>query len=271
MFKPNMTPMIATLLVASGLVCFTAQAQEANGNQTESPRMMPRDADPDWEVATVRPSDPNDRHDRFGTNGRHVVIENQTIEMMMLVAYGIQKSQILGGPSWIRTQHFDVDGIPDVAGEPNLVQLQGLVAKILKERFGMTLHREKREMAVFALTIAKDGPRLTPSKYDPDDSPEEDGSGADGWETRTFTDTSMQDLALMLLVYTDKPVVDQTDLKGKFDFKLKWTPDDTRTTDPNAPPGLFTAIQEQLGLKLVPTKAPVDVLVIDHVAQPSAN
>lgn len=75
----------------------------------------------------------------------------------------------------------------------------------------------------------------------------------------------------MLLVYTDKPVVDQTSLKGKFDFKLRWASDDSRTTDPNAPPGLFTAIQDQLGLKLVATHAPVDVYVIDHIAQPSAN
>ena len=88
-----------------------------------------------------------------------------------------------------------------------------------------------------------------------------------------YTNVSLKDLAgnLQAMVGDGKPVVDQTGLAGRFDFTLKWTREQTPSTDPNAAPGLFTAIQEQLGLKLEPVKAPVGVIVIDHVERPSAN
>jgi len=75
----------------------------------------------------------------------------------------------------------------------------------------------------------------------------------------------------MLMIYTDRPIVDQTGLQGRYDFDLRWTKDETRTTDTDAPPGLFTALQEQLGLKLEATKAQADVLVVDKVERPAAN
>jgi uncharacterized protein (TIGR03435 family) len=81
----------------------------------------------------------------------------------------------------------------------------------------------------------------------------------------------MPDLAQILQFRVDRPVVDQTGLKGRFDFKLQWTTDDAQAPQPDAPPGLFTAIQEQIGLKLERVKAPADVLVIDHVQRPGAN
>jgi uncharacterized protein (TIGR03435 family) len=90
--------------------------------------------------------------------------------------------------------------------------------------------------------------------------------------TGTFQNTSMPDLALMLLGQVDRPVVDQTGLKGRYDFQLLWTRDEAATAaGTDAPPGLFTAIQEQIGLKLEPVRAPADVLVIDRLEKPGAN
>jgi uncharacterized protein (TIGR03435 family) len=232
--------------------------------------MMAVDADPGWEVATIRPSDPDDKNQSFDVRGRHIVIENQPVEMMLLVGYGVQKSQIVGAPEWVRTERFTVDGVPDVDGEPTLEQFQSLVRKLLAERFAMKLHHEQREMPVYALTVAKGGTKMARSTGDPNGHPRENGGGGN-IRSFKFTNTSMPDLALLLLVEVDRPVVDHTGVQGRYDFQLKFSKDDANTTDPNAPPRIFTAIQEQVGLKLEPTRAPADVLVIDKIERPSAN
>jgi len=253
-------------MLVMGVVA-TARAQ----SDSTKPGMMAKSADPGWEVVTVKPSDPNDKFDMMSTRGRHVVIRNKSVEAMLRLAYGIQRSQIVGAPEWTRTEHFDIDGVPDVDGQPNMKQYQGLVQKVLAQRFGMKSHQERREMPVFALEVAKDGPKMPPSKADPNGLPDNEGMGGNGRQIRKYTNVSMSDLAIMLQFNLDRPVVDQTGVKGRYDFKMQWTVDEGQSTDPDAPPGLFTAIQEQIGLKLEPAKAPVDVLVIDQVEKPGAN
>jgi len=242
----------------------------ADGGQT-TPQMMAKDADPDWEVVTVKPSDSNETRDRMDVEGRHVIVKNETVEGMLVAGFSVQKNQIAGAPDWVKTEHWDVDGVPNVDGQPNVQQLQGMLRKVLEERFGLKLHHEQREMPVFALTVAKGGPKMTANTSDPKGLPGRDVRGGSGQWTNMFTNTSMSDLALMLLFYTDRPIVDQTGLQGRYDFKLQWTMDESRATEPDAPPGLFTAMQEQLGLKLEPVKAPADVLVVDKVERPGAN
>ena len=127
-----------------------------------------------------------------------------------------------------------------------------------------------RELAIYAIQIAKGGPKLTPAKY-PDATPNERSSGKGTEATVTYTSATMQDFTAGEQRFLDRPLIDQTGLTGKYDFSLHYTYDEARATDPNAPPGIFTAMQGQLGLKLVPVKAPVDVLVIDHVERPSEN
>ena len=89
-------------------VATTAMAQSA----APKPGNMAKDADPGWEAMTVKPSDPNDKFDMMSTRGRHVVIRNKTVEAMLRLAYGVQRSQIVGAPDWTRTEHFDIDGVP---------------------------------------------------------------------------------------------------------------------------------------------------------------
>ena len=258
------------VLAASALGSVALYAQDGAG--APHPKMMAKDADPDWDVVTVKPSAPtSDKGDYMDVHGRHWTFQRETLDLMLGVAFNLQKKQIVGEPDWAKTDQWDVDGLSDTDGEPDLKQLQIMMRKVLIERFGLKQHNEQREMPVFAITVAKGGPKLTENTSDPDGTMDQNGSGGNGWHLSQFSNAAMSDLALILNFFVDRPVVDQTGLKGRYDFKLKWLTDDSHATDPNAPPGLFTAIQEQLGLKLEPIKAQATVLVIDKVDRPSAN
>ena len=248
-----------------------AQEHPAASGSTQ-PQMMAKDADPDWEVVTVRPSDPNATNNTFDVRGRHVIIGHRTVEIMLRMAYSLQESQIVGAPDWTKTKYFDADGVPNVEGQPNLKQFQTMVRKLLSERFGLVAHVEQRELPVYALSMTRSGPRMTNSTGDPDGLPNDTDHRSAGQQSVKMSNATMGDLVLELMFYTDRPVVDQTGLNGRHDFTLKWTFDESKApTDGTAAPSLFTAIQEQLGLKLEPVKAPVPVLVIDKVEPPSAN
>jgi len=238
---------------------------------------MAQDASPDWAVATVRPSDPdakpvNDRLLAFRFYGRQFLIERQTVESMLMVGYGLQKNQIVSGPEWVRTQLFDIDGLANVEGEPSVEQFQSMIRNLLVERFWLKTHEETRSISVYALTIAKDGPKLIQSKADRNGGGRIQVGGGPGYRTLNFQEVSMQDLPIMLVLYLDRPLLDRTDLHGKYDFTLKYTYDEERApSDGSAPPSLFTAFQEQLGLKLQAMRAPAPVLVIDAIKMPGEN
>ena len=262
------TVIVAGLSAAGSLV---AQGSAADV-EAKKPQMMAKDADPDWEVVTVRPSDPNATNAKFDLHGRELIVENQTVETILMFGYGLQKSQIAGAPDWVRSDRFDVDGVPDLDGQVTIQQFQSMVRKLLSERFGLKAHKEQREMPVFALRVSKDGPKLTPTRTESGTTPNQQVNNGHGYRSLRFTNYSMPQLALMMLVYVDRPVVDQTGLPGQYDFNLSYTYDETvAPTDGTAPPSLFTAIQEQMGLKLEPVKAPAEVLVVDSVERPSAN
>ena len=243
----------------------------APGDTQATPTMMPKGADPDWEVVTVKPGDPYAKSDHIDQHGRHVTLENETVEMLIWAGNNVHKSQIAGLPEWAKTERWTVDGLADVEGEPDVVQLQTLMRKVLAERFGLKLHREQRELQVYALRAAKGGSKLTANTSDPNGESDERGRHGVGWQMYQYTNTSIAEFVLEMLWAVDRPIVDQTGLKGRYDFQLKWLTDENHAMDPDAPPGLFTAIQEQLGLKLEPVKAAADVLVIDKVERPGAN
>jgi uncharacterized protein (TIGR03435 family) len=258
------------VLVVMAFAVATVRAQDAVG--AADPGMMAKDADPGWEVATVRSADPDDKVSHINIEGRRVMVEHEPVMAMLKFAYGVQEGQVVGAPEWTKTERWDVNGVPDAPGKPNLPQFQSMMRKMLAERFGLKLHHEQREMPVFALTVAKGGPKLEKSAGDPNGGPGSDGRVANGIETHRYTNASMPDLALMLMIYGDRPIVDQTGLQGRYTFQLRWTRDETAaTTDADPPPGLFTAMQEQLGLKLEATRAPADVVVVDKVERPNAN
>jgi uncharacterized protein (TIGR03435 family) len=244
------------------------------------PKAMPADADPAFDVATIKPSDPNVRGNWFTVRGRNFSTHNISLAGMMKFAYGVHAKQLVNGPDWFDKDTYDLNGVPDGEGQPSDKQWKTMMKKLMADRFGLTFHIEKRELAVFALTVGKDGPKNMTADADGGPLPSLFFQGTPGGIMLPVRNATMADFTgLFQEVVLDKPVVDQTGLKGRFDFTIKWAPAEGEFGGhgpppgevPDAPPGLFTAIQEQIGLKLDTTRTMVEVMVIDHVEKPSAN
>lgn len=248
-----------------------ALAACAQDNGSQPLRPMAQNADPAFEVAVIKPADPNDRNQGFRLNGHRISIENMSMTSLICFAYSIQKSQIVNAPGWFDEQLWNIDGVPDVEGAPNWHQYRRMLQKLLTARFGLEMHHDRRELPVYALTVAKGGPKIGKSKSDPDALSDQSGHGIGSQQYMKFTNDAMSDFALTLQLMVDKPVVDETNLSGRYDFTLLWTPNELQVTDPDAAPGLFTAVQEQLGLKLEAAREPTDVLVIDAATRPTQN
>jgi uncharacterized protein (TIGR03435 family) len=247
----------------------------------EPPKPMAADAIPKFDVVTVKPSDPNRPGKLFTIRGRHVMTINTTLNDIITFAYGLHAKQIVDAPAWFSTDKFDIDGVPDVEGQPSTKQFKLLFQSVLTDRFKLTFHRDEKELSVYALTVGKGGPKMTETIHKPTDPVNFLFRGKPG--ALIVTNSTMKDFCDgMQSAVMDKPVVDHTGLTARYDFNLNWTPDESQfesmggfkppaTEDPNAPPALSTAMQEQLGLKFDATKAPAPVFVIDHVEKPSAN
>lgn len=245
------------------------------------PKTMASDAPLTFEVATIKPSVPNAPGKLFTVKGRDVMTINTTLADLMTMAYDVHLNQISGGPSWMENDKFDITGRPVAEGVPNVDQLRGLLRSLLADRFRLTVHTDKKEMAAYVLTVGNSGHKMTPNTANPTGLP---GLGFKQLGVLGVVNANMGHFAgLLQSSVLDRPVVDRTGLQGRFDFTLTWTPDDSQfrsfgprppapaTPDVNAPPGLFTAIQEQIGLRLERTNAPVDVIVVDRVERPSEN
>jgi len=249
----------------------------------EPPKKMPADADPSFDVVTIKPSDPTKMGKNFGFRGRHFTTFHTNVNDLIAFAYGLHAKQIVNAPPWLGTEMYDIDGVPDVEGRPNDKQSAIMMQKLLVDRFQLKFHHEKRELAVYTITIARGGPKLIKTTSAPNDD-------TAFWYRNlgqlTVKNMTIADFAeWMQASAMDRPVVDRTGLTDRYDFKLNWTPDESQFAqfrsggmapppakdDPNAPPGLYTAIQEQLGLKMDAVKASADVIVIDQVERPSAN
>lgn len=234
---------------------------------------MASSAHPAFEVATIKHSDPDDGSRGFHSSGRNLFMENETMNDLISFAYGVHVKQIVDAPAWFGSERFDIKGFPDTDGVPDLAQYREMVSKLLAERFHLQFQREQREMPRFTVTVAKGGPKIAPTKSAPEDGlPDQTGNIDGGHVFWRFTNNSMSEFAEFLQSSVlDRPVVDQTGLKGKFDFKLEWTTNPDAVTDPAAAPGFLTALQEQAGLKVETSKGEVPVLAITHAEQPSAN
>jgi uncharacterized protein (TIGR03435 family) len=241
---------------------------------------MDANASPSFEVATIKPTKPDERRKMFTVRGRRFIIVNQPLSSIISFAYGVHAKQVIGLPPWADSDKYDIEGVPDTEGMPNDKQLKGMLQKLLASRFQFKFHQDKKELPVYVLSVAKSGPKLNQSGGDPTGLP---GLGFRQLGQLNVHNATMRDFTELLQnVVLDRPVLDQTGLTGKFDFMLNWTPDDSQfsglgarvpppTDGANAPPNLYTALQEQIGLKLDATKAQAEVMIVDHVEKPSAN
>jgi len=250
------------------------------------PVRMAANANPTFEVATIKPSDPARPGKLFTVRGRDVVTINTTVNDLITMAYNLHVKQVTGGPSWLDSEKYDLTGRPDVPGQPSVAQIKTMLQKLLTDRFQLKFHREQKELAVYAITVAKTGVKIAKSEGDPNGLPGLffGGGGPGGGVNFNVRNATLAEVANTLQgSVLDKPVVDQTGLAGKYDFIVKFTPDPGQmaafggpgapppAANPDAPPDLFAAFTQQLGLRLETSKAPVDVLVIDKIEKPTAN
>ncbi|MBZ5611102.1 MAG: TIGR03435 family protein [Acidobacteriia bacterium] len=230
----------------------------------------------EFEVASVRPNTANDRivTINVGPGGRFAA-RGYTLGLLMQRAYGVMGWNVSGGPEWIRTDRFDVAANASVEGNLTEAQLQPMLQRLLAQRFKLSLHRSSKEMPGYALVVAKNGPKVKPAadRQEHQDSFRMGGTGLSG------QGIAMQDFARFVGGKLGLVAVDETRLKGLYDFKADWKveADPSASALPDFDPrdalrfAVFTALQEQLGLKLAPKKITVQMLVIDNAERASAS
>jgi len=231
---------------------------------------------PSFDVAAIRLHDPAP-HERShiynsATDGSFKTI-NVSLLAIVQFAFAIPDSRILDVPGWMKSQPFDIEAKSDDSVNELLGKLSPEEAKPLKlamiqallaERFKLKVHRETRVLPIYELVVSKGGPKLPAAKTDGLMINHSRGHlDAQGMTTARIAQELAPDVG--------RVIVDKTGLDGRFDIDLHWTPDDASSTAADAPPSIFTALEEQLGLRLITAKGPVEVLVIDHVEMPSAN
>jgi|SRR5579863_2033945 len=240
-----------------------------------------------FEVASIKPTDPSNQHrEYFVTPGGGFSGRGLTLKILIARTYNLLDSQILGGADWINSERYDIQAkalrnAGDESVPNDLSKLTPEQAKILQDqfleraralladRFQLKFHREAKDLPVYKLVVAKGGPKIRQGT----DTPRVQ-------LRRNQIDAKAQPLASLVGILTQRlgrPVLDETGLKGNYDFNLQWAPDPSPTPpnsvaapDPGGP-SIFTAIEEQLGLKLESKRGPVEIFIIDHAERPSEN
>ena len=242
---------------------------------------------PVYDVVAIHENKSSALGSSTGLRNGTFIATNATVRMILSAAYGIRQDLISGLPGWANSTHFDVNAKisdPDMAALKNLSpeQRRAMMVTFLQDRFHLRAHIETKTLPVYDLVIAKDGSKLKENTGSLQKTMPQDrllGSQARQHHDQQLPDDrrrhSASHLAANLAFRVQRNVIDKTGLTGKYDFTLKWRPTELEgkadaSADDNAP-DLFTALQEQLGLKLEPSKGPVDTLVIDHVEMPTEN
>ena len=238
----------------------------------------------EFEVASIKPS-PEGQPGGGGFNltGTELLSRNTSLADMITWAFEIHSTQLSGLPRWAETERYDIAARLPQGGEPSDAQVRTMLKNLIQIRFGLSFHTEKRELSVYAINIGKNGPAGIKMVKNTTNGAR---IGSQGLGRVTLSGLTMAEFAFQLQFRVlDRPVIDQTGLTGRYDFTLNWRPDEFQflllspaqreywvsKAVADGLPDLFTAFQEQLGLKLEATKAPADVLVIDKVSKPSEN
>ena len=250
------------------------------GTPPVAPKPLPEGTKPEFEVASIKPSvlPPG-----LGLNVTAIELRARSISLADLIAfsYELHPKQVAGLPGWAETQGYEIVARLPQGGDPSDTQIRTMLKNLMKDRFGLSLHTEKRELSVYAISIGKNGPAGIKMVKNTTNG---ERVGAQGLGRTVFNGLTMAGFARQLqLRVLDRPVIDQTGLTDRYDFTLNWRPDEFQFPRASAAqraaalaaadalPDLFTAFQEQLGMKLGATKALADVLVIDKVSKASEN
>ena len=279
-----------SLLISMSVAIPSALAQQNTAHTGETPQITRTVL---FAVATIKPSK-GDIGWRLEFTPDGFTARGVMLRQVIQEAYGVyEEDRMYGGPTWLISEKFDIEAkidSEDTAGwrDFGLDQRRLMLQKLLADRFSLVVHRETKELPVYALVVARNGPKLQESK--PETIYHSQIKGIDGLVTRSgrglleAQGLSMMALANLLHFSVGRTVVDQTSLQGRYDLSLHWTPDDASAAVPKTReanqqetasdflgPSIFTAIQEQLGLKLVKTNYLLGTIAIDHVEHPSEN
>lgn len=240
-------------------------------------------ARPEFEVASIKPNNTNERMD-YLVRGDRLFGKNMPAKGWIQIAYGLKGFQVVG-PEWISTEKFDIDARRAESASPSGMQMSLMLQSLLADRFKLTLHREMRQLPVYDLVISRGGLRMKPSKDQtlwvgdfPDGSP--DGRPLTGGGPTELAPGRFLGEAISMTMFVnllagplDRQVINKTGLTGRFDIDLRYAPESGQasTATDTSTPSFFTALQEQLGLRLESAKAPVEVLVVDHIERPDSN
>ena len=250
------------------------------------PALLAKDVPLEFVVSTIKPAPiTNIPSGTYSIGTSSYQAHGASLIYLLTFGFNIHPRQFVGLPAWATSDLYEVNAKLPEGGRPTDAQLRIMVQNLVKDRFGVAFHIEKRELPAYTINVGKGG--LAGIKMTRSESQGSNGGGSfagsvPGTGVMTMSNATMTDMAsLMQRVMLDRPVVDQSGLTGRYNIALKWAPDDTQFIQMNLrlapPPGadplpdLVTAFQEQLCMKLESTKAPVDVIVIDKVSRPSEN
>jgi uncharacterized protein (TIGR03435 family) len=247
-----------TAIAGLGVLCLTAQ-------------LLAQVPGPSFEAASIKPSKATDDSSSWNSRTGYLVMRNQTLNACIRIAYGLKADQITGGPRWLDSDRFDIEArAASPAKDPELL---AMLQTLLDERFQLKQHRSSKLVAGYSLAVAKGGLKVHPV--------EATGSQRMNWgKGRLLAErASMARFADALTRILGTPVVDATGIPGEYSFQLEWTPEVSQPVavsadapaDIPAGPSLLTVLQQDLGLKLEPTKAPIDILIIDRAEKPTEN
>jgi uncharacterized protein (TIGR03435 family) len=235
--------------------------------------------DPSFEVATIKPSVPNSQGRGMGFQNGTFSTLNLTLTNLVTFAYDLHPNQIVGAPAWSTVDKYDITAKIDAEGQPSPEQLKSMLRKLIANRFQLAFHKEQRELPVYTLSVARSGLKISKNE----EKNETGGVINRGIGSVLLNNLSMDEFTRMLQTGpVDRPVVNQTSLDGKYTFSLVWTPAQILNAPPNTntpalgtnaetPPDIYTAVQQQLGLKLDAVKLRIEVLAVDKAEKPSEN
>jgi uncharacterized protein (TIGR03435 family) len=278
----------AATIVAFALLAHPLHAQLPTMSDVDPGSNAPASGPlPEWDVAVVKLHPPDDPTMSWQMTDDSVSLRNLPLEQLICSAWDLKSYQVSGLSGWMKSNHFDLNAKvsgDDVAAYKKLsvAQRRQMLQKLLTERFQLKVHMETKTLPLYDLVVDKSGSKLkittaidAPSKEEQRANPDKykKGSMMMGPGMYEGAGVSVQSLASQLANALGRPVHDTTGLTGLYDIKLHYRPEETApdTADTADTPSVFSAVQEQLGLKLIADKGPVDTLVVDAAQKPEAN
>lgn len=275
------------------LACSLWAARGAGAQTTSNPAPMPA-----FDVVSIKPYCPNNLRISINTKADGIAVSGMPMHMILREAFGVTNDRLLGEPAWVATSRYDVDAKVTPEDAPNFKPLSDqqqwqMLLPVLEDRCGLKFHHETRNLTVYTLVVVKGGIKMQVSKpldpnvkLTPGQNPSNVGmSVSDKLFTLTGHRASMESIVRWISMQLGSTVIDKTGLTESYDYTLSFVPDESMKAGILPPgsnggstlpldaegPSIFTALPEQLGMKLVAQKEPVDVVLIDHMEQPTAN